>query len=215
MMQAKEEQLDPASLVARIISELEANPAAQKMLLRAMLTNEFLGMPARLDAIERDVAELKNRLATVEGHVAVLRGDSLEVKLPRRIRPYASQKFGLRRARIMLSPVAIDGEPALMDPLYDARDAGEITHNQEIRILATDLIMRALSWPDRSRVWVAVEASNSIGERDIRRARASADILTAIFGEDSIAVVAGYAISDGHQRLADELNVDVSIVEEN
>ena len=46
------DQLDPESLVARIIAELQANPAAQRLLLRALLTNEFLGMPARLDRIE-------------------------------------------------------------------------------------------------------------------------------------------------------------------
>ena len=51
--------LDSESLVARIIAELQANPHAQRLLLRALLTNEFLGLPARLDRIEKDVAELK------------------------------------------------------------------------------------------------------------------------------------------------------------
>ncbi len=60
------EQLDPSSLVARIIAELNENPVAQRMLLRAMLTNEFLGMPAHLDAIAADVAEIKGRLIGVE-----------------------------------------------------------------------------------------------------------------------------------------------------
>ena len=48
---ATEPRLDPQSLVARIIVELQTNPEAQQLLLRALLTNEFLGMPARLDAI--------------------------------------------------------------------------------------------------------------------------------------------------------------------
>ncbi len=61
-------QLAPKSLVARIIAELEANPVAQQMLLRAMLTNEFLGMPVRLRAIERDVAELKGDVAVDPNH---------------------------------------------------------------------------------------------------------------------------------------------------
>ena len=51
--------LDPESLVARIIAELQANPHAQRLLLRALLTHEFLGVPARLDRIEKDIAELK------------------------------------------------------------------------------------------------------------------------------------------------------------
>ena len=52
-------RLDPESLVARIIEEIRANPDAQRLLLRALLTNEFLGMPARLQHIEKDIAELK------------------------------------------------------------------------------------------------------------------------------------------------------------
>ena len=40
------ERLDAESLVARMIAELQANPEAQRLMLRALLTNEFLGMPA-------------------------------------------------------------------------------------------------------------------------------------------------------------------------
>ena len=68
-----EPHIDPESLVARIIAELQANPDAQRLLLRALLTNEFLGMPARLDRIEKDIAELK-------ADVAELKTDMVEVK---------------------------------------------------------------------------------------------------------------------------------------
>ena len=73
-------QLDPASLVARILVELEANPAAQQMLLRAMLTNEFLGMPARLDAIEKDVVEMKIDIAALKADMAEAKADIIELK---------------------------------------------------------------------------------------------------------------------------------------
>lgn len=63
------EQLDPESLVARIIAELRANPDAQRLLLQALLTNEFLGMPARLDRIEKDVAEIKADVAGLKTRV--------------------------------------------------------------------------------------------------------------------------------------------------
>ena len=68
-----EPHTDPESLVARIIAELQANPDAQRLLLSALLTNEFLGMPARLDRIEKDIAELK-------ADVAELKTDMVEVK---------------------------------------------------------------------------------------------------------------------------------------
>ena len=54
-----DQHLDPESLVSRIIAELRANPEAQRLLLRVLLTNEFLGMPARLQNIEKDIGELK------------------------------------------------------------------------------------------------------------------------------------------------------------
>ena len=52
-------QLDPSALATRILAELEANPEAQRLLLRVLLTNEYLGMPARLDGIEEDIAEIR------------------------------------------------------------------------------------------------------------------------------------------------------------
>ena len=210
------EQLDPQSLVARIISEIQANPVAQQLLLRAMLTNEFLGMPARLDAIEADVAEIKMRVSALERDVATLRGDSLEVKIPRSIRPYLSQKLALRRPRIMQSAMTVEPDRELRETVYRAVDENVITVDQEDRIGMTDLILRARRRDDSMAVvWVAVEASNTINRNDIERARESADTLRAVFDEDSIAVAMGYAIREEDLRLADTAGVDVFIVDEN
>ena len=230
------EHLDPQSLVARIISEIQANPVAQQMLLRALLTNEFMGMPARLDAIEADVAEIKRRVTTLErdvstlksdvatlkgdvetlkGDVATLKGDSLEVKIPRSIRPYLSQKLALRRPRIMQSAVTVEPDRELRDAVYRAVDENVITVDQEDRIAMTDLILRARHRDDgAATVWVAVEASNTINQSDIERARESADALQAVFNQRSIAVAMGYTIRDEDLRLADTVGVDVFIVEQ-
>ena len=72
--------LDPESLVARIIEELRANPDAQRLLLRTLLTNEFLGMPARLQHIEKDIAELKSDVAELKSDVTELKSDVAELK---------------------------------------------------------------------------------------------------------------------------------------
>ena len=85
-MVAQAERLDPESLVARIIEELQASPEAQALLLRALLTNEFLGMPARLERVEADVAEMKIDVASLKADVAVLKGDGLEAKAYRQVR---------------------------------------------------------------------------------------------------------------------------------
>ena len=228
-------QLDPESLVARIIAELQANPDAQALLLRALLTNEFLGMPVRLERVEADIVELKSDVAVLKSDVevlksdvavlksdvavlksdvAVLKGDSLEVKLHRRIRPLVSQKLGLRRARMMQSPVQ-DTSPELYEPVEEALDAGVVDEAQETRISATDIILHARRKADQAPVWVAVEVSNHVGRHDVERVRRSADALGLVFRTDTVAVVAGYRLAPEDRERAARAGVEVFLVEEN
>ena len=202
-----EGQQDPTSLVARVIAELQANPEAQRLLLRALLTNEFLGMPARMDRIEKDIAELKADVAQLKidvaqlktdvsglkTDVAHLKGSDLEHRLHRRLRALASRSLGLRRPRVVQSPVQ-ETEADFADRVEDALDGGRITDRQEARIEATDFIMHAQRRSGRAPVWVAVEASNRVHAGDVERARATADALRAVFEADALAVVAGYGI---------------------
>ena len=148
--------LDSESLVARIIAELQANPDAQPLLLRALLTNEFLGMPIRLERIEADVAELKIRMTSVEIDLAVLKGNMLEVKLHRRIRPLLSQRLDLRRAQVLQSPVQ-DTHPELFQPVEEAFDGGALTMGRKLALtLPTSSsgrcarrTVRQCGWPSR------------------------------------------------------------------
>lgn len=212
--------LDPESLVARIVAELEATPAAQPLLLRALLTDEFKGVPLRLDRIEADIREmkadirrLKTDVAELKSDVAELKGDSLEFKLPQRIRPFLSQKLALRGARIMQSALGPDQGNELSEAVERAADAGVITDAEETRILATDLILRARRKRSQSQVWVAVEASHTIDGYDVDRAHESAGVLRRMFGEAPVAAVMGYAVRADDKRRAEELGVGVFVIE--
>ncbi len=232
--------LDPESLVARIMEELRANPAAQQMLMRALLTREFLGMPLRLERIEAQLDAILGRVDSLEegqrsleegqrrlegrmdsleegqrnlqNTVGALVGDNLELKLPGRIVPLLSQKIRLRRAEIVRSPTTTMSSE-FADVIADAVDSGVLEDWQESRIGLTDIIVRAQRRADRSPVWLAVEASGAIHRRDIERARRSADSLAAAFRQDAIAVVAGYEIDPEESRQADDAGVEVLIVE--
>ena len=67
---------DPESLVNRIITELEARPEVKPALLRALLTDEFLLLPAKVDRLmelvpaveklQQDVSELRDGQARLE-----------------------------------------------------------------------------------------------------------------------------------------------------
>ena len=232
---AVEGQLNPTSLVARIIAELQANPEAQRLLLQALLTNEFLGMPARLARIEQDIAELKadvvelkadvaqlkadvaglktdvaglkTDVAGLKTDVAQLKGSDLENRLQRKIRVLLSQSIGLKRPRIVHGPMQ-DTRDDFLDQIEDALENGLLTAAQEARITATDFIIRAQR-RNGTPVWAAVEASNRVHAGDVRRARATADALHAAFDEEALAVVAGYGIDPLDAKRAEEAGVMV------
>lgn len=217
-----EKNLDPTSLVARIIAELQANPEAQQMLLRAMLTNEFLGVPARLDRIEKDVAELKADVAVLKTDVAVLKADMAEVKtnvarltkdvdflkgsdlehrLNRKIRALASQRLKLKGMEAIQTPGQWPNRD-FFKAVEEALEDGRITAEQGSRIDATDFILSAQRSADRVPVWVAIEASHTVHGSDINRARAAADALRAVFRTEVVAVAAGYRINAANTERA-------------
>ncbi len=229
-------KLDPDSLVGRIIAELRANPEAQALLLRALLTGEFLGMPTRLARVEAevrairsdvdvlkqdvkvlkddvkvlkdDVKVLKGDVKVLKDDVGMLKGDSLEAKMHRRIRSLLCQRLELRRLRVVQGPFS-DTPAEFADAVDDAFAAGAIDEPGETRIHATDYIVSAQRRSDRAPVMVAVEVSGNIGQRDISRARASADALATVFDRDAIPVVVGYSIHDADRRRASTVDVRI------
>ena len=220
-----ESNMDPNSLVARIIAELQANPDAQRPLLQALLTNEFLGMPIRLARIEQDIAELKadvtelktdvtelkTDMATLKTQMSQVRGSHLEIEAQRRMLPILAQQLGLRRAQTIHSLTnQLSGE--YLERLYNAEEVGRIPDLAAEDVRNTDVIMHAVRTADRQPVWIVVEISITIDQHDITRARERADLVAAAYSQEAMAVVAGELIHSADRQRADDNAVAVIII---
>ena len=162
----------------------------------------------RLDATVTRLDATVNRL---DGTVGNLSGSDFEFKLSKSIRSILSQRFELRRPRIILS-ARHDMSDEFYAQLEDAVEQNLISDAQSERIEQTDIIIRAQRKSDRAWIWIAVEASVSIHRDDIDRARQSADALAAVFAEPALPVAVGQRIAPPETQHAQTADVHTTIV---
>ena len=198
------------SLVGRIIAELRANPEAQIQLLRALLTEEFINVPARLIRVEDGIVELKADVAQLKVDVADLKGHSLEVEAGRRVSSLLIRRFGLRRP-IMVHSLNHYMSEEEQESLHLAAEQEGADSDLAAEVLLTDIIIRAQN-QQRETVWVAVEVSNVIDEHDITRSRDRAALLAQVHGQESMAVAAGHSIQPPDEARAKEAGVEVLLI---
>ena len=197
---------DPTPLVARIVAELRGNSEAEQMLLRAMLTNEFLGVPAGMHGIEEDVARITNRPGWTESNLAFLRETALENHVYRKARKLMGEALGVS-AKSCIQALSQEPSSEFLDEIGDAVDDGRIAEWQRSRVFDTDLILHGLRRSGRTSVWIAIEASFTVRRLDIIDAQASAATLRAVFGEETLAVVAGVRIGAADVEWAEAAGV--------
>ena len=142
-------------------------------------------------------------------------GSDLERRILTLLPPLLSQRLGLRRTRTIHHPNLTPSlESAFISSIERAADEERITDSDEERLRVTDLILHARRKDDGAEVWIAVEASGTIGQDDVDRASQSAGGLQAAFEEDAVAVVVGYRIREEDRERAEADGVTVLVVEE-
>ena len=140
-------------------------------------------------------------------------GDALENQLHGRIVPLIAGRLNLRRPVILKSRF-FQLEPALYDQLDAAEDAGRITPRQSGQLQQADFILRGQRKDTREPVYVVVEASRTIKENDITRARERADILAAVTGSAALAVATGNLVAEPQESQATDWAVTLIQVAE-
>ena len=172
-----EELLALPGLVRELIRTIEA---MDKRLYRVEQVTEQ--MNGRLYRVEQDVEVLKTDVAVLKTDVAALKGDALERKY--RERPFVYFWRILRKPKVLT-----DGE--LDDLLSQAQAEGTLSEAEVEEISRLDAVVRGRRIPDGSTIYLAVEISAKIDNRDVARAIQRARLLEKIPSVIAISVVAG------------------------
>lgn len=153
------------------------------------------------------------RMDRFEDRLGHLMGSELENQLHGRIVPLIAGRLNLRRPVILKSRF-FQLDAALYDQLDAAEDAGRITPRQSGQLQQADFILRGQRKDTREPVYVVVEASRTIKENDITRARERADILAAVTGSAALAVATGHLVAEPQESQATDWAVTLIPVAE-
>ena len=216
---------DPESLINRIIAELEARPEVKPALLRALLTDEFLLLPAKVDRLmeliptveklQQDVSELKEGQARLEE-----RQDRLEAGQARleagqqRMSGELSNLTGSQYQRHVteigerlvrremgvhnarrLHADLAFGERMATKIANDAAAEERITDDEADELVLSDIIFAGVDEASQP-VQVLLEVSLTVQQHDIERAEARARILEKATGIRTLAGVVGETVPE-------------------
>ena len=201
-----QEGMLPDSLVARMIGELNANPEARTLLLRALLTDDFLLLPAKVDRLmelptkvdklQEDVSklmELPAKVDRLQEEVRLITTDLAPIRGSHA--RDAAQRAVRRIARVVDCRLQ---EQLNDDDLYGLTansDTTGITPEDLKSFENADIVLRASHRDSGDIHYIAVEASFTGGEDDTCRALRNAQYLTRFTGQPAHAVVAALRLT--------------------
>ena len=140
-------------------------------------------------------------------------GANYAYKAEKNISAFAARQLQLRAVKVLFG--ARPGlTPELQELVNQAEGCGTITLEQVGELWAVDLIFNGRRQSDGLEVYVAAEASITIGDRDITRASERAGILAAATGSLAIPAVIGARIDEQRTALAAANNVTVILMPE-
>jgi hypothetical protein len=220
---------DPESLVNRIIAEVEARPEVKPALLRALLTDEFLLLPSKVDrlmdlvpAVEtltQDVSELKEGQARLEegqarlnvgqqrmgGELSSLSGSQYQRHVTEIGKRLVRREMGVHDPRLLHGDLTFGKREA--ERIGDEAEAkGLITEDENDELLLSDVILVGMDEVGQP-VQALLEVSLTVQKNDIERAETRARILEKATGIRTLAGVVGETVPEEERNRAQERGV--------
>jgi cell division protein FtsB len=174
------------------VAELKADVAVLKTDV-VELKADVAGLKADVTVLKADVAELKTDVAILKADVAGLKTDVASLKSESLERNYRERPFVYCRRILRKPKILTDSE--LDDLLSTALADGVLTEADVEEISRLDAVVRGRRISDDHVVYLAVEISAKIDDRDVERAVSRARLLEKIPGIIALPVVAGEALT--------------------
>ncbi len=207
--------------LTKTVEELARQTAEQFQVVNERLgriETDVSGLKSGVAELKADMVEVKSeqtrtnrRLYRVESQLGAVRGEVFEITAARKIVPNVIQHMGLYHCDTIVGP----GINLAQDRINDIRQAelaGTVERSSDQEVGLADMVLYGRQSSDNQPIWVVIEASARIDEHDITRARNRADILAAVYRENSAAVVVGESIDDRDQARATDAGVSVIAV---
>lgn len=174
------------------------------------LHEQIYGLGTRVERLEDKVDRLEVKVEGMDRRLYKIRGQLLESRMADKLRPQITRRFQVRNVYgVWPYMQAVASRAEQFEGQFNS--SSDISEEDMIRLLATDLVMRSIRHSDGSTLRFACEASGIIHHNDIVRAKHSAGALVRLFGEEAVPVVYGYEISDRNMEIAENMDVTVII----
>lgn len=185
----------------RIVRE---NPEFRAAMRRELLTEELLDMPrrfaefakaseswqermeGRMDRSESWQERSESRMDRMEKDIGDLKGISLETKLYNRGMSNIATLLKVRNIRRVRVAEQDDNSVAFNEAIQRAEDRGILSEREYERLLATDMIVRSNRRGSTQEVYVAIEATYGVTNRDVVQVKRSEDALRKVFPDAEV-----------------------------
>ena len=176
---------------------LREHPDWRDEVRRLLLTDELLELPQRfaeyaeetdkrLDALLTQAAASNRRLDALERDVSELKGIVLQLRLQHVGAGRITTMFKLRNTRALRMAEANRNSVEFENILADAEDTGIITEADYDRLMVTDLIVRGVIRGSSTIVYVPVEATYTIHRGDMVKVNHSVTALRKVFPDADV-----------------------------
>lgn len=180
-----------------LIRVVRENPEFRAAMRRELLTEELLELPRRFaeytresdrrwDANDRRWDANDRRLERMERDIGDLKGISLETKLYNRGMSNIATLLKVRNIKRVRVAEQDDNSAEFNQAIREAEDRGILSEQEYDRLLDTDMIVQCNRRGSTQDVYVAIEATYGVTNRDITQVKSSESALQHVFPDAEI-----------------------------